>query len=336
MPDNTIDQVIVLTGATSGIGRETALRLARRNAHLVLAGRGRTALDQVHAEVERLGGTALTVPTDITDYHQVTALADTAAQHFGRIDTWINNAGVWAFGPVETQDIDTIRRVIDVDLLGAIHGIKAALPHLRHHGGTIITVTSAGARRALPLQAAYSAAKHGLAGFTEALRLELQHQHAPVRLVEILPSTTNTPLFTHAHRTPGADPQPLPPVYEPRVVANAIIDAIHRPVRQVYVGGAARLLDYAQRLSPTLLDRILLGPARVIQRQLDGQLPPATRDNLWQPADDTGHTTGSHGQRTKSVSLYTSLFGTHPTRATATAALLAAAGAALARRSRHQ
>jgi NAD(P)-dependent dehydrogenase (short-subunit alcohol dehydrogenase family) len=327
-----VDQVIVLTGASSGIGRETAVQLAQRGAQLVLAGRNRAALDEVAAEVTRLGGGALVVPTDVTDYAQVTALAQAAATKFGRIDAWINNAGVWAFGPVAEQDVAAIRRVVEVDLLGAIHGMKAALPHLRHTGGTIVNVSSVAARRGIPLQAAYSAAKHGLSAFGEALRLELRHERAPVRIVEILPATINTPLFRHGYRAPGVAPRPIPPIYEPRVVAAAILAALRRPVREVFVGGPARLVDIAQRISPALLDWLLLTPGRIVQRQYDGHEPAAP--NLWQPEPGLGEVTGSADSRSKSVSVYTALIGTRPGWAKAAAALLLAGAAALSRRAR--
>ncbi|HEY8532974.1 MAG TPA: SDR family oxidoreductase [Micromonospora sp.] len=329
-----MEQVIVLTGASSGIGRETAAQLARRGARVALAARGRHALEGVAAEVARLGGVPLVVPTDVTDYAQVTALAEATAAEFGRIDAWINNAGVWAFGPVDAHDVATIRRVIDVNLLGAVHGMKAALPYLSRTGGTIVNVSSITARRGFPLQAADSAAKHGVRAFGEALRLELRHQRVPVRVVDIVPSTVNTPLFRHGQRTPGANPRPIPPIYEPRVVAAAILAALRRPVRDVYVGGPARLVDLAQRVSPALLDWVLLTASRLAQRRPREGADHPTAVNLWGPEPGPGQATGELPVTTKSVSVYTSLLGTRPGWATAAAALLVVGAAALSRRAR--
>src|SRR5829696_6059278 len=186
------EQVVVLTGASSGIGRDTALEFARRGAKVVLAARNGEALDTLVGEVERLGGMAVAVPTDVSDYRQLTELASRAVERFGRIDTWVNNASVSTYGTVEQMDVDEIRRVIEVNLLGEIYGMKAALPHLRRTGGTIINISSTLGKRAVALQAAYCAAKHGVIAFGEALRLELRHAKVPVAVVDVLPSSINT------------------------------------------------------------------------------------------------------------------------------------------------
>lgn len=336
MPRQIAGQVVVLTGAGSGIGRETALEFARHNANLVLAARNVEALESLAAQVERLGGTALAVPTDVSDFEQVSALAARAIQRFGRIDTWVNNASIAAYGTVEQLDVAEIRRVIEVNLLGEIHGMKAALPHLRRTGGTIINVSSTLGKRAVPLQAAYSAAKHGVVAFGEALRLELRTQRVPVRVVDVLPSSINTPLFEHARSRIGVLPRPIPPVYEPRVVAEAIVGAARRPVRQVFAGGAGRLLDIGQRISPALVDWLLAVPGRVVDSQLTGD-PDDGRDNLDQPSHGPGRVTGRFGRRSKSTSLYTRWLGLHPGRGRVTAAVAVAAGVALARRAgRHR
>jgi NAD(P)-dependent dehydrogenase (short-subunit alcohol dehydrogenase family) len=223
------EQVVVLTGASSGIGRETALEFARRGARLVLAARSQQALEEVAAEVARLGGEPLVVPTDVSDFDQVSLLAERAVERFGRIDTWINNASVSTYGLVEQMEVEEIRRVIEVNLLGPIHGMKAALPHLRRAGGgVIVNVSSTLGKRAVPLQAAYCAAKHGLVAFGEALRLELRHARVPVQVVDVLPSSINTPLFEHAASKMGVLPRPIPPVYEPRVVAQTIVAVAER------------------------------------------------------------------------------------------------------------
>jgi NAD(P)-dependent dehydrogenase (short-subunit alcohol dehydrogenase family) len=324
------DQVVVLTGAGSGIGRETALRFAEHGADLVLAARNIEALDTLTREVERIGGRALAVPTDVSDFGQVTQLAERAVERFGRIDTWVNNASVSTYGTVEQMDVAEIRRVIEVNLLGEIHGMKAALPHLREEGGTIINVSSTLGKRAVALQAAYCAAKHGVVAFGEALRLELRNDRVPVQIVDVLPSSINTPLFEHARSKIGALPQPIPPVYEPRVVAQAIVGAAERPVRQVFAGGAGRLLEIGQRISPALVDWYLLGPGRIVDNQKSKE-PDDGRDNLDQPSEGSGQPTGRFGRGSKSTSLYTQVLGLHPARGRIASAAALAAMAVLVR-----
>ena len=330
------DQVVVVTGASSGIGRETALEFGRRGAKVVVAARNKEALDTLVAEVERLGGEAVAVPTDVSDHRQVGELAARAAQRFGRIDTWVNNAAVSTYGTVEEMSVEEIHRVIEVNLLGEIHGMKAALPHLRSTGGTIINVSSTLGKRAVALQAAYCAAKHGVVAFGEALRLELRHAKVPVAVVDVLPSSINTPLFEHARSKIGVTPQPIPPVYEPRVVADAIVRAAEEPVRQVFAGFAGSMLATAQRISPALVDWYLLGPGRVVDNQMTDR-PDNGTDNVDQASRGPGRTTGQFGQRSKSTSLYTQWFGPHPARVrlaigAATAAVVAVVGWAGRRR----
>lgn len=330
-----IDQVVVLTGASSGIGRETACEFARRRARVVLAARNAEALDTLAAEVERIGGLALAVPADVTDYGQVAGLAARAAERFGRIDTWVNLAAVSSYGTVEQMDLDDLRRVIEVNLLGQIHGMKAALPYLRGSGGTIVNVSSTLGKRAVPLQAAYCAAKHGVVGFGEALRLELRSERVPVNVVDVLPSSINTPLFEHARSKIGVLPAPIPPIYEPRVVADAIVAVAQRPVRQVFVGGAGRLLDAAQRLSPGLVDRLLLGPGRIVERQRTDR-PDDNVDNLDGPSRGPGRTTGLFGERSKSTSVYTSVLTRYPAGGRFAAAILLATAVGALRRLRQR
>jgi short-subunit dehydrogenase len=324
------DQVVVVTGASSGIGRETALEFARRGAKLVLAARNKEALDTLAAEVQRLGGEAVAVPVDVSDYDQVRELATRAAQRFDRIDTWVNNASVSTYGTVEQMDVDEIRRVVEVNLLGQIHGMKAALPYLRATGGTLINVSSTLGKRAVALQAAYCAAKHGVVAFGEALRLELRHGEVPVAVVDVLPSSINTPLFEHARSKLGVMPQPIPPVYEPRVVAEAIVGAAQRPVRQVFAGFTGSVLAAAQRISPGLVDRYLLGPGRIVDNQKTDR-PDTGTDNLHQPSTGPGRTTGQFGQQSKSTSLYTRWFGLRPARGRLVAAATLVGGAAALR-----
>jgi short-subunit dehydrogenase len=321
------DQVVVLTGASSGVGRETALHFARTRARLVLAARNREALDTLVAEVRRLGGDAIAVPTDVSDAGQVSELAARAVARFGRIDTWVNNASVSLYGTVGQTGAAEIHRVVEVNLLGGVHGVKAALPYLTRTGGTIINVSSMLGKRAVALQAAYCAAAHGVVAFGEALRLELRHARVPVTVVDVLPSSTNTPWYEHARSKLGVVPRPIPPVYEPRVVAEAIVAVAGRPVREVYAGFAGRALALAQRISPALLDRYLLGPGRIVPGQHTDR-PDDGRDNLDEPSATPARTAGGFGRASKSTSLYTRWFGLHPARARLAGGAVLVVGAA--------
>ncbi len=326
------EQVVVITGASSGIGRETALRFGRRGASVVLAARNETALQELAKEVERLGGQAHTVVTDVAEWEQVDHLAQSAVGRFGRIDTWVNNAAVSAYATVEEMTIAEINRIIQVILLGQIYGMKAALPQMKHQGqGTIINVASALALRSAPLQAAYCAAKHGVKGFTEALRLELEHERSGITVTLILPSSINTPLFNHARSKLGVKPQPIPPVYEPCVVAETILFAAEHPRRDLVVGGAGKLMTVMERISPSLVDWYMVRNSKMFTQQKTDQ-PDDGHDNLFAPIPGTGSTTGDFGQHSKSTSLYTRYLEQYPTRKRALLGAVTAGVVALVRR----
>src|SRR5688572_25156989 len=193
------EQVVVITGASSGIGRETALLFGRQGASVVLAARNEEALREVAQQIESEGGRAHVLPTDVAEWTQVERLAKGAVKTFGRIDTWVNDAGVAEYATVEQMTIEEIDRIIKVNLMGEIYGMKAALPHLKsQEQGTIINVSSVLGVRSVPLQAAYCAAKHGVNAFGEALRMEMEHEGSSVTVTTILPSSINTPFFEHA------------------------------------------------------------------------------------------------------------------------------------------
>jgi NAD(P)-dependent dehydrogenase (short-subunit alcohol dehydrogenase family) len=328
---NRSNHIVVITGASSGIGRETALEFGRRGACVVAAARNLEALQSLSEEIKRLGGEALPVVTDVSDFAQVDALASAAVERFRRIDTWVNNAAVSTYGTLEQMEPEELHRVIEVNLMGQIYGMKAALPHLRASGGSIINVSSALAERSVPLQAAYSAAKHGIVAFGEALRLELEAEKSPVRVVDVLPSSINTPLFLHARSKIGVKPKPVGRIYEPSVVAEAIVAAAFHPVRRVYAGFSGRLLDIGQRISPRLTDWYLSGPGDAIAGQRT-DVPDEGVDNLFSPSTGRGSTTGEFGERSKSTSVYTRTLAPHPAVGRiAVAAGVAAAGLALRR-----
>lgn len=306
------DQVVVITGASQGIGRETALELGRAGASLVLAARNEEALNELRTEIERIGGQAEVVPTDVAEYAQVEALGARAMERFGRIDTWVNDAAVSIYATVEELTAEEMERLVRVNLLGQMFGSKVAAHHMKpRRAGTIINVGSALSERAIPLQSAYVATKHGVQGFSEALRLELQHEDAGIEVVVILPSSINTPLFNFARSKLGVKPMPVPPVYEPRVVAQAICHAAQHGGREIVAGGWGKLLITAQRLSPSLLDRYMVSDDRAVKQQETSE-PDDRRDNLFEPSTGPGSTTGDFGEGSKASSIYTSVFELHP------------------------
>jgi short-subunit dehydrogenase len=329
MPRPLSEQVVVVTGASSGIGRATALRFGQRGSSIVLAARNKEALDAVATEIERAGGRAHVTTTDVAEWEQVQRLAAEAVSRFGRIDTWVNNAAVSAYGTVAQMDVSEIQRMVQVNLMGQINGMKAALEEMRRQGqGSIINVASALAERSVPLQAAYCATKHGVKGFTEALRLELEAEGLPINAVLVMPSSINTPLFRHARSKLGVKPMPIPPIYEPRVVAETIVEMAERPQRQVVVGGSGKWMVVAQRLSPGLLDRYMTSGQRMIRQQRTEQ-PDEGQDNLFAPLPGLGSIEGEFGEHSKGSSPYTRHLETRPNRkrtALFLAALAVAAG----------
>jgi NAD(P)-dependent dehydrogenase (short-subunit alcohol dehydrogenase family) len=329
MPRPLAEQVVVITGASSGIGRETARLFAQRGAAVVLAARDEAALREVAAEVDALGGRSLAVPTDVTDMAQMQRLADEAVRQFGRIDIWVNNAGVAVYGAVERTPIEELRRVIEVDLLGTMQGAKAALPHLRLSGGTLINVSSIAGERALPLLSAYCAAKHGVIGFSDALRMELIDEDAHVAVTTILPSSIDTPFFKHARSRLGVLPRPMPPVYEPAAVAEAIVWAAEHPTRQIVVGGGGKAIALMQRLSPALLDW-LMTRGRVAEKAQESNKPDDGLDNLYAPMPESNAVRGEFAGLVLPGNGYTRTFEFHPARQRLAVAALLLALAALA------
>ena len=278
------EQVVVLTGASSGIGRQTAVTLAGRGARVVLAARSDEGLQDVAREIEANGGRALAVPTDVADRAQVESLARTAVDRFGQIHTWINNAAVSQYATVEQSTPEEIEQIIRVDLLGVIWGVKAVLPILRRQNeGTIVNVSSVLGMMSVPLQSAYCAAKHGIIGFADSLRMELAGEGSPIKVVTIMPGSTNTPFFDHARaKLGGKNPQPIPPVYEPTAVADAIAHVCERPQRDVVVGSASKMFVMLQRLNPWLVDRMMVLGQSGKKQQISDR-PDDGRDNLHGP-----------------------------------------------------
>lgn len=248
------DQVIVITGGTSGIGLATAKRAAARGARVVLCSRNEPELRETVSAIEERGGNARSVVADVANQEDVERLATTAIEEFGTIDTWVNNAGVSFYGKLMEVAIEDMRRLFEVNFWGTVYGARAAAARLRGSGGALINIGSVVSDRAIPLQGAYSASKHAVKGFTDALRMELEEEGAPISVTLIKPSTIDTPYFKHAKNYMAVEPKPPAPVYAPEVVANAILRAAEHPVRDITIGGGGRLITALGTALPRLTD----------------------------------------------------------------------------------
>lgn len=292
MPRPLPDQVWVITGASSGIGRETALTVARSGARVVLAARNGEALEELAAEIRRAGGQAIAVPTDVTDPAAVERLADAAVEFFGRIDTWLNNAGVALYARFEDASLDEMHAVMNVHYWGTVHGFQAALPRMKASGGgTILCVGSVLSDAAVPLQSAYVAAKHAIKGLTASIRQELLHADLPIHVTLIKPASINTPFFEHARTHLGVEPKGIPPLYDPALVARAIARCAVKPQRELLVGGSGELFSGLEHLAPRLLDQQqrLMGVASQRSRLPKSAEAPST---LFGPLSDAGRVRG--------------------------------------------
>lgn len=249
---------VVVTGASAGIGRATAIAFARRGCNVALLARGREGLEGARRDVEAAGGRARVILVDVADNEAVSLAADDVVAQWGGIDVWVNNAMATVFGPAEQVPAAEWKRVTEVTYLGTVHGTLAALKHMRScNSGTIVQIGSALAYRPIPLQAAYCGAKFAVRGFTDALRTELLHQGSSVRLTMVQLPGVNTPQFgwsrTHAPRRH----QPVGAVFEPEAIAEAIVEASVRAPREVWVGLPAIQAIMGNLVAPALLDRYL-------------------------------------------------------------------------------
>jgi NAD(P)-dependent dehydrogenase (short-subunit alcohol dehydrogenase family) len=248
------EQVVVIAGASSGIGLACAKDFAARGAKVVIAARNERDIEREAQYIRNAGGDVIDVPCDVAVAEQVQELATRAATEFGRIDSWIHNAAVSMYGSFKQASLDDFRRIMEINFLGQVYGAKAALPYLEQTGGAFISIGSALSDRGVPLQGAYCASKHALKGWLDSLRVELKAEGSPVRIALVKPSSINTPLFKKAKTLMGVEPQPIPPVYDVQLAVDAIRFAAENDVRDVYVGGAGKFLSVAERISPALVD----------------------------------------------------------------------------------
>jgi NAD(P)-dependent dehydrogenase (short-subunit alcohol dehydrogenase family) len=297
------EQVVVLMGASSGIGRETALRFAERGARVVVSARSEEGLNSLVEEVRRKGGQATAMPAEVTDFEQVRAVADRAVEEYGRLDSWVHLAAVGLFATFEQTTPKEFARVIDVNLMGQVYGAMAALPHLKREGrGALIHISSVEAKRSFPFHSAYGASKHGIDGFLEALRVELKHEGWPISVTQVMPGTINTPFFDKGRTKLGVKPVGIPPIYEPETVAKIILYAAENPARDLVSGGAAQALIVNQRFSPRMLDAVLATRAGFSPQMTEEPRSEGDPDNLYAPI--RGYDTAKNGFRAFSRSLY--------------------------------
>ena len=325
------EQVMVILGASSGIGRETALRAARKGATVVVAARNEAGLASLVDEIGAIGGKAAYVTCDVTDDVQVRHVARDAVSRFGRIDTWVNVAGVSVYALFEDTTPEEFRQIMEVNFMGQVHGAQAALPYLREQGGALIAISSVESIVSLPLHSAYSASKHAVEGAFDGLRRELMAEGAPVSVTSIKPATINTPFFRNARSKLDVMPKGPPPVYEPGVVADCVLYAATHPVRDLFAGGAGKAMAVNQMTAPGLMDAVMakfgIPASKTTQRE------PKGHDGTIYTTDGDARAHGDFETRAR-PSLYTWLALRPAVQALAVGAIAAGAVALRHRRSK--
>jgi short-subunit dehydrogenase len=292
MLDSRKEEVVVITGASAGVGRATACAFAKRGAKIGLIARGQTGLEGAKADVERLGGKALIIQADVSDATAVENAADAVERAFGPIDVWVNNAMVSEYAPVWEMTPEEFKHIVEVTLLGQVYGTMAVLKRMKARDrGAIVHVGSALAHRSIPLQSAYCAAKHGVYGFVESLRTELMHENSKVRVSIVSLPGVNTPQFEWTRNKTGHEVQPVGAIYQPEVAAEAIVFAADHDRKEVLVGWPTVESVAGEKINSALLDRYIAKNAW--GGALQGPKRPGHPDNFWSPVE---RDVGAHGR----------------------------------------
>ena len=310
---------MVLTGATSGIGLVTARMAAASGAKLVLAARNEDALGRLCDEINSAGGNAVPVPADVGSEGDVKKIAAEALNKFGNFDTWVNNAGVSIYGKLEDIPIDDMRQLFETNFWGVVYGSLVAARNLKINGGALINIGSTLSDRSIPLQGIYCASKHAVKGFTDSLRIELEAEDAPISVTLIKPAAIDTPYKEHARNYLNIEPENPPPVYAPDTVAEAILYCAENPVRDLFVGAAAKAHEVMGKFAPRTFDKImestLMGQTRSSE-----PAKPHPKESLYESKDASLNERGTYDGYVAESSVYTQL-SRHPKLTAATLAL---------------
>jgi NADP-dependent 3-hydroxy acid dehydrogenase YdfG len=318
-------EVVVITGASAGVGRAIARAFGKRGAHIGLLARGEEGLEAARRDIEEFGGKAIVLPTDVADPEQVEAAAQKVEETFGPIDVWINDAMESVFSPFKDIEPEIYKRVTEVAYLGFVYGTMSALHHmLPRNQGRIIQIGSALAYRSIPLQSAYCGAKHAIMGFTDSVRCELIHDRSNVKITMVQLPAVNTPQFDWVKSRLPRKPQPVPPIYQPEVIADAVAWVTDHYRRELFIGFNTAIIIQGNKVLPALGDWYL-GKTGYNAQQTDQQVNSKRQNNIWEPVDQE-QDYGAHGDfdkqaRRKSWQLWAD---THPGLLT----LLGAAGIA--------
>jgi NAD(P)-dependent dehydrogenase (short-subunit alcohol dehydrogenase family) len=300
------DQVVVVTGASSGLGRAIARGAGERGANVVVTARNEEALQSCVGEIERAGSEGLAVAADCAEQEQVERVVARAVERFGRIDTYVANAIVTVYSEAERLQPEELRRVIDVNFFGVVYGFWAALPHLRESRGTFLHVSSALAYRGIPLQAAYCASKAGLRAFLESARVEEQKAGTGVAISLVLPGAINTPQFDRDRQKIGYQPQPVPPIYQPEPFAEAVLHCMEHPIRELPISWGAQKLLWGQKLSPRAGD-LMLRRMGWKSQHTGTPKPVDSPDNLFEPLSGDPGAHGRFDDRSRRSTAWTAL-----------------------------